>query len=48
MNHTMAQMLAMAVNERQYDWDLKLPPVEFTYNNLVSTATGLAPNEVHR
>ena len=46
MNHTMAQMLAMVVNEQQDDWDLQLPHVEFAHNNLVSAATGLAPNEV--
>ena len=43
----MAQMLAMDVNERQDDWGLHLPHVEFAYNNSVSAATGLAPNEVH-
>ena len=42
----MAQMLAMVVNERQDDWDVHLPHVEFTYNNSVCSATGLAPNEV--
>ena len=47
VNHIMAQMLAMVVNERQDDWDLHLPHVEFAYNNAVSAATGLAPNEVH-
>ena len=47
VNHTMAQMLAMVVNERQDDWDLYLPHVEFANNNSVSAATGLAPNEVH-
>ena len=47
VNHTMAQMLAMIVNERQDDWDLHLPHVEFAYNNSVSAVTGLAPNEVH-
>ena len=47
VNHTMAQMLAMVVNERQEDWDLHLPHAEFAYNNSVSAATGLAPNEVH-
>ena len=46
MNHTMTQMLAMVVNERQDDWDLQLPHVEFAYNNLVSAATGLAPNAI--
>ena len=35
------------VVERQDDWDLRLPHVEFTYNNSVSAATGLAPNEVY-
>ena len=43
----MALMLAMVVNERQDDWDLQLHHVEFAYNNSVSAATGLAPNEVH-
>ena len=47
VNHTMAQMLALVVNERQDDWDLQLPHVRFAYNNSVSAATGLAPNEVH-
>ena len=47
MNHTMAQMLAMVVNERQDDWDLRLPHIEFAYDNSVSAATGLAPNAVH-
>ena len=47
VNHTMAQMLAMVANERQDDWDVHLPQVEFSYNNSVSAATGLAPNEVH-
>ena len=47
VNHTMAQMLSMVVNERQDYWDLHLPHVEFAYNNSVSAATGLAPNQVH-
>ena len=47
VNQTMAQMLAMVVNERQDDWDLQLPHFEFAYNNSLSAATGLAPNEVH-
>ena len=42
----MRQMLAMVVNERKDDLDLHLPRVEFTYNNSVNAATGLAPNEV--
>ena len=47
VNHIMAQMLAMVVNEQQNDWDLRLPQVEFAYNNSVSAATRLAPNEIH-
>ena len=47
VNHTMAQMLSMVVNEQQNDWDVHLPHVSFAYNNSVSAATGLAPNEVH-
>ncbi|CAB1119117.1 unnamed protein product [Ectocarpus sp. CCAP 1310/34] len=47
VNHTMAQMLAVAVNEQQHDWDIHLPRVEFAYNNPVNQSTGLAPNEIH-
>ena len=47
VNHTMAQMLAMVCNEHQNDWDVHLPHVEYAYNNSVSAASGLAPNEVH-
>ena len=46
VNHTMAQMLAMMVNELQNNWDVQLPHVEFAYSNSVSAATGLAPNAV--
>lgn len=35
------------VNERQNDWDIQLPHVDSAYNNSVSAATGLAPDEVH-
>ena len=48
VNHTMPQMLAMVVNELQNNWDVQPPHVEFTYNNSVSAATGLAPDEVQR
>ena len=47
VNYTMAQMLAVVVNERQDDWYAQLPHVESAYNNSGSAATGLAPNEVH-
>ena len=47
VNHTMAQILAMVCNEHQNDWDAHIPHVEYAYNNSVSAATGLAPNEVH-
>ena len=47
VNHTMAQMLVMVINERQDYWDLHLPHGEFAYNSSVSAATGLASNKVH-
>ena len=47
VNQTMAQMLAMVVNERQDDWDAYLPHVTFAYNKSISAPTGLIPNEVH-
>ncbi|CAB1115322.1 unnamed protein product [Ectocarpus sp. CCAP 1310/34] len=47
VNHTMAQMLAVVVNEQQHDWDVHLPHVEFAYNNSANQSTGLAPNEIH-
>ena len=37
----------MVVNERQQDWDWHLRHVKLAYNNSVSAAMGLAPNEVH-
>ena len=40
-------MLAMVCNEHQNDWNVHPPHVEYTYNNSVSAATGVAPNEVH-
>ena len=33
VKHTMAQMLAMVVNELQNNWDEQLPCVEFACNN---------------
>ena len=47
VSHTMAQMLAMVVNDLYNIWHVQLPHVEFAYNNSASAATGLAPNEVH-
>ena len=47
LNHTMALMLAMVVNELQNIWDVQLPHVESACNNSVKAATGLTPNEVH-
>ena len=47
VNHTMTQTLDMVVNDRQDDWDLQLPHVEFAYNNSVSAVTGVLPNEGH-
>ena len=45
VDYTMARMLAM-VNELQNNWDEQPPHVEFVYNDSVSAATGLTPNEV--
>lgn len=45
--YTMAQLLSMRVNAQHDDWDLQLLHVEFSYNNSVSAATGLALNAVH-
>ena len=42
----MAQTLVMVVTRLQNTWDKQLPHVEFSYNNSVGAATGLAPNEV--
>ena len=47
VNRTVAQMLAMFCNEYQNDWDTHFPHVEHAYNNFVSAATDLAPDEVH-
>ena len=43
----MTLMLAVVGDDEQNDWDLQLPHVESAYNNSVSAATALAPNEVH-
>ena len=48
VNHTMAQMLARVFNEHQNNLDVLLPHDEYAYNNSISAATGLAPNEVDR
>lgn len=47
LNHTLAQMLSMPVDESQDDWDLHyLPHVLGTYNNSVHHDNSLAPDEV--
>ncbi|CAB1111484.1 unnamed protein product [Ectocarpus sp. CCAP 1310/34] len=45
VDHTMAQMLAVVVNERQDDWDVHLLHAEFAHNNSMNTTTGLTPNK---
>ena len=45
--HSLAQMLSLVINEQQDDWDEWLPYVVQAYNNSVSAATRLAPNEIH-
>ena len=47
VNHSLAQMLSLVISEQQDDWDEWLPCVVQAYNNSVSAATGLAPNEIH-
>lgn len=47
VNRTMAQTLAIVCEEDQNDWGVHLSHVEYAYNNTVSAATGLGPNEVH-
>ena len=47
VNHSLAQMLSLVISEQQDDWDEWLPYVVQAYNNSVSAATGLAPNEIH-
>ena len=47
VNHSLAQMLSLVISEQHDDWDEWLPYVVQAYNNSVSAATGLAPNEIH-
>lgn len=47
VNDAMAQMSMVSPNERQDDWDIVLPHVEFAYDSSVRQATGLAANDVH-
>ena len=47
VNYSMAQKLALVVNERLDNRDLRLPDVDFAYYNSVSAARGVAPNEVY-
>lgn len=47
VNNMVAQMLLRVVKEWRNDWDKQLPQVESALNNLVSTVTGLTPNEAH-
>ena len=47
VDHTIPEILVMVVNMLQTNWDEELSYVEFAYNNSVSAATGLVPNEVH-
>lgn len=44
-NHTVAIVIAVAVNERGNCWNARLPHVEFADDNSVNQPTGLAPNE---
>ena len=42
-NHTITQMLHIAVLADQKDWVLKLPGIEFSFNSAWSDTTGYAP-----
>ena len=47
VNHSLAQIISLIISEQQDDWDEWLPYVVQAYNNSVTVATGLAPNEIH-
>ena len=40
-------MSSLVISEQQDDWDEWLPFAVQAYNNSVSVATGLAPNDIH-
>jgi hypothetical protein len=42
-NRTIKQMLRAFVNDRQDDWDVLLPVLEFAYNDTVQASTGHTP-----
>ena len=46
VNHSLAKMLSLVTSEQQDDWDEWFPYVVQAYNDSVSAATGLAPNEI--
>src|SRR5258705_12184084 len=43
INQVLEQYLQAYTNNEQANWALLLPQVEFTYNNTVSTTTGISP-----
>ena len=47
VNHSLAQMLSLAINGQHDDWDEWLPNVVQAYNNSVSAAIGLTQNDIH-
>ena len=47
INHSLAQMLSLVISEQHDDWHEWLHYVVQAYNNSVSAATELAPNEIH-
>lgn len=47
VNYIMAQMISMAVNESQNDWDKqRLPHIQFAFNNSFSAVTDLVPTKI--
>lgn len=43
VNHSMAQILSLVLNERQDHWDEDLLHVESAHSNAVISVTGLSP-----
>ena len=47
VNHSLAQIISLVTSEQHDDWDEWLPNMVQVYNDSLSAATGLVPNEIH-
>ncbi|NHV87690.1 hypothetical protein, partial [Escherichia coli] len=47
VNQTLEDMLRAYVSDRQIDWDIYLPLMEFAYNSQIHKATGFSPFELN-